>query len=58
MDRGFADALRFVNSPSEFALFLRPESERLGAPLLNPVNLGGLLVGIALMYFTAFFVKF
>jgi zinc transporter ZupT len=34
------------------------ESERLGAPLLNWVNLSGLLVGIALMYFTAFFVKF
>ena len=29
--RGFAGSLRFVNYPSEFALFLRPESERLGA---------------------------
>lgn len=34
------------------------ESARLGQPLVNWVNLGGLLVGIALMYFTAFLVKF
>jgi zinc transporter, ZIP family len=34
------------------------ESERLGEPALNWVNLAGLFVGVAIMYFTAFFVKF
>lgn len=34
------------------------DSARLGLPLVNWVNLGGLVVGIALMYFTAFLVKF
>jgi zinc transporter, ZIP family len=34
------------------------DSERMGQPLINWVNLGGVVVGIALMYFTAFLVKF
>ena len=34
------------------------DSRQLGLPLVNWVNLGGLVVGIALMYFTAFLVKF
>ncbi len=34
------------------------DSARQGQPVLNWVNLGGLVVGIALMYFTAFLVKF
>lgn len=34
------------------------DSEKLGLPLVNWINLGGLVVGIALMYFTAFMVKF
>jgi zinc transporter ZupT len=34
------------------------ESEKAGESALNWVNLGGLLVGIAIMYFTAFMVKF
>ena len=34
------------------------DSQQLGRPLVNWVNLGGLVVGIALMYFTAFLVKF
>lgn len=34
------------------------DSTRLGLPLVNWVNLTGVVVGIALMYFTAFFVKF
>ncbi|HEX2908345.1 MAG TPA: hypothetical protein VHO69_15845 [Phototrophicaceae bacterium] len=34
------------------------DTERLGKPLVNWVNLAGLAVGIALMYFTAFLVKF
>jgi zinc transporter ZupT len=34
------------------------DTERLGKPLVNWVNLGGLAAGIALMYFTAFLVKF
>ena len=34
------------------------DSTKLGLPLVNWVNLTGVVVGIALMYFTAFFVKF
>jgi zinc transporter ZupT len=34
------------------------DTTRLGLPLVNWVNLGGLVVGVALMYFTAFLVKF
>jgi zinc transporter ZupT len=34
------------------------DSAKAGRPLVNWVNLGGLFVGIALMYFTAFMVKF
>jgi zinc transporter ZupT len=34
------------------------DTARLGHPLVNWVNLAGLLAGIALMYFTAFLVKF
>jgi hypothetical protein len=34
------------------------DSARLGLPVANWFNLGGVVVGIALMYFTAFFVKF
>jgi zinc transporter ZupT len=34
------------------------DSARLGQPLVNWVNLAGLVVGIAIMYFTAFMVKF
>jgi zinc transporter ZupT len=34
------------------------ESQRLGLPIVNWVNLGGLVTGLALMYFTAFLVKF
>jgi zinc transporter ZupT len=34
------------------------DTARLGLPLVNWVNLGGLVVGAALMYFTAFLVKF
>ncbi|MEO8611147.1 MAG: metal transporter [Chloroflexota bacterium] len=34
------------------------ESTRMGESAINWVNLGGLVVGIALMYFTAFLVKF
>jgi hypothetical protein len=31
---------------------------KLGQPVINWVNLAGLVAGIALMYFTAFLVKF
>jgi hypothetical protein len=34
------------------------DTERLGLPLVNWVNLSGLVAGLALMYFTAFMVKF
>jgi ZIP family zinc transporter len=34
------------------------DTEKLGLPLVNWVNLAGLFVGIAIMYFTAFMVKF
>lgn len=34
------------------------DTQRLGLPIINWVNLGGLVAGLALMYFTAFLVKF
>jgi zinc transporter ZupT len=34
------------------------DSAKLDLPLVNWINLGGVVVGIAIMYFTAFFVKF
>jgi len=34
------------------------DTKQLGQPLVNWVNLGGLVAGLALMYFTAFMVKF
>lgn len=34
------------------------DTERLGQPLVNWVNLSGLVAGLAIMYFTAFMVKF
>jgi hypothetical protein len=50
-------ASRCTTSPKGWAGWSR-ESERMGEPVLNAVNLGGLFVGVAIMYFTAFFVKF
>jgi hypothetical protein len=34
------------------------DSAALGQPLVNWVNLAGLVTGVAIMYFTAFMVKF
>lgn len=34
------------------------DTRRLGLPIINWVNLGGVVAGLALMYFTAFMVKF
>jgi zinc transporter ZupT len=34
------------------------DTQKMGLPVVNWVNLGGLVAGIALMYFTAFLVKF
>ncbi len=34
------------------------DTQQLGLPIVNWVNLGGVVVGLALMYFTAFMVKF
>lgn len=34
------------------------DSAKLGQPLVNWITLGGLVIGLALMYFTAFLVKF
>lgn len=34
------------------------DTQRLGLPVINRVNLGGVVAGLALMYFTAFMVKF
>jgi ZIP family zinc transporter len=34
------------------------DTQKLGLPLINWVNVGGLIVGLGLMYFTAFLVKF
>lgn len=42
----------------EVGKFVARDSARLGLPMLNAVNLSGVVVGIALMYFTAFLVKF
>ena len=42
----------------EVGKLIAKDTERLGQPLVNWVNLGGLVAGLALMYFTAFFVKF
>jgi zinc transporter, ZIP family len=42
----------------EVGKLLLRDSERFQQPVLNWVNLSGLVVGVALMYFTAFMVKF
>ena len=42
----------------EVGKIMARDSERYQEPLLNWVTLGGLVVGIAVMYFTAFLVKF
>lgn len=42
----------------EVGKLVAKDTERLGKPLVNWVNLGGLVAGLALMYFTAFMVKF
>jgi zinc transporter ZupT len=42
----------------EVGKLVAKDTERLGQPLVNWVNLGGLVTGLALMYFTAFMVKF
>jgi len=42
----------------EVGKLIARDSERRGQPVVNWVNLVGLVVGIALMYFTAFLVKF
>jgi len=42
----------------EVGKLVAKDTERLGQPLVNWVNLGGLVAGLALMYFTAFMVKF
>ncbi|MBE2270849.1 MAG: metal transporter, partial [Anaerolinea sp.] len=42
----------------EVSKLVARDSAKLGLPVINWVNLGGVVVGIALMYFTAFFVKF
>ncbi len=42
----------------EVGRLVAQESKRLDQPVLNWVNLGGLVVGLAVMYFTAFLVKF
>jgi zinc transporter, ZIP family len=34
------------------------DTQRMGKPIINGVNLAGLVTGLALMYFTAFLVKF
>jgi hypothetical protein len=34
------------------------DTQKMGQPVVNWVNLGGLVAGLALMYFTAFLVKF
>lgn len=41
----------------EVGKLIARDSKKLGLPIVNWVNLGGLVVGIALMYFTAFMVK-
>jgi hypothetical protein len=42
----------------EVGKIVASDTARLGRPLVNWINLGGLAGGIALMYFTAFLVKF
>jgi ZIP family zinc transporter len=42
----------------EVGKLVAKDTERLGQPVVNWVNLGGLVAGLALMYFTAFMVKF
>ena len=42
----------------EVGKLMMRDSERLQEPFLNWVNLSGVVVGVALMYFTAFLVKF
>lgn len=42
----------------EVGKLVAKDSKLLGLPFVNWVNLSGFVVGIALMYFTAFFVKF
>jgi zinc transporter ZupT len=42
----------------EVGRLLFRDSEREGVPAINWANVGGLAAGIALMYFTAYFVKF
>ena len=42
----------------EVSRLVARDTERLGLPLVNWVNLGGLVAGLAIMYFTAFMVKF
>ena len=42
----------------EVGRLVTQESKRLDQPVLNWVNLGGLVAGLAVMYFTAFLVKF
>jgi zinc transporter, ZIP family len=42
----------------EVGKLIARDTTRLGQPLLNPANLLGLVAGIAIMYFTAFLVKF
>jgi zinc transporter ZupT len=42
----------------EVARLIAKDSARLNLPVVNWVNLGGITAGLAIMYFTAFFVKF
>jgi type VI protein secretion system component VasK len=42
----------------EVGKLMMRDSERADEPLFNWVNLSGVVVGVALMYFTAFLVKF
>jgi zinc transporter ZupT len=42
----------------EVGKLVAQDSAKLGLPFINWITLGGLVVGVALMYFTAFFVKF
>lgn len=42
----------------EVGKLVTKQSKRLNAPVVNVVNLAGFFAGIAIMYFTAFFVKF
>jgi zinc transporter ZupT len=42
----------------EVGKLIARDTQRLGQPLINWVNLGGLVAGLAIMYFTAFMVKF